>query len=144
MRRTLYEAIVSVFKYRWTASILMVVVLDIATYLAFSKPTGPVIVAHQDKLMHALAFFGFYVLGHLSLNFDFFPAVSRFSPAIAATSWILWIGYGIFIEMVQKFLSYRSASVADLFADIAGIFLGTLFVTLIKLYPRSKAPHEPS
>ena len=131
-----------IFSLRWLASILLLVTLDVATWLAFKDSGGPPAFMHQDKVMHILGFFGLSVLGYLCMNFDFFPRQHSCSIKLHVINWFLWIGYGVFIEMVQSLLSHRSASLADLMADLAGIAIGTITICLLRLYPEPGAPRE--
>jgi VanZ family protein len=68
-------------------------------------------VENGDKILHFLAF------GALALLLDYSFSRNRFG-AVKIISLIL---YGLALEVVQSFLPYRSASAADLFADILGI-----------------------
>jgi VanZ family protein len=75
----------------------------------------------NDKLSHGLTFL------LLSLLADFSCPESKFtfrkvSPLVA---------YGVLIECIQYFLPYRSFSVLDILADIAGIALYAMVSPLI-------------
>ncbi len=126
------------FRHRWLASILLILVLDLATYLAFSVPASPEVVDHQDKILHAVAFFSLFILGHISLNYDFFPRLIRFSLPLSLCNWLIWVSYGLFLELVQSFLSYRQGSVEDMLANLAGMLAAQLFVVVFKIYPGGK------
>ena len=126
------------FRIRWTASILAIILLDISTWLAFTEPKNPVVFDNQDKVLHAIGFFGLSIIGHISLRFDFFPKAQGHAWLLTLGNVLAWTAYGLFIELVQQNLSYRSASASDLAADVAGILLGTLFVHVFHLYPRGK------
>lgn len=90
--------------------------------------------------MHGLGFCAITILGHVSLHFDFFPRMRlRIAPMLFNA--LIWLGYGLFIELGQRMLSYRSFSLADLAADGLGILLGCAFCKFINLYPRSTQPH---
>lgn len=67
---------------------------------------------HADKLMHATALFGFAVLLDLATPRSFW----RWKAPVL-------LSYGAFIELLQSFTTWRSASLADLAADAAGILL---------------------
>jgi hypothetical protein len=67
---------------------------------------------YADKLMHATALFGFAVLLDLATPRSFW----RWKAPIL-------LGYGAFIEVLQAFTTWRSASLADLAADGVGILL---------------------
>ena len=125
------------FRFRWTASILAIILLDISTWLAFSEPKNPMMFDNQDKILHMIGFFGLSIIGHISLRFDFFPRAKGRAWLLTSGNFLAWTAYGLFIELVQHNLSYRSASAGDLAADVTGILLGTLFVHLFHIYPRS-------
>ena len=74
--------------------------------------------ANSDKELHFLAFCTLAVL------LDFAFPRSRFG----LFKILPLIGYGILIEIVQSYLPYRSAELADVFADIVGIcvYAGTI------------------
>jgi len=122
-----------VFPFRWIPSILLLFLIDLATLLSFQKTSVAQVIALQDKVLHVLAFFVLFCLGHISLHFDIQP---RFRPRLVLLFNVgIWLAYGLFIEMVQKHLSYRSASLGDLIADAIGICAGAIFVTVFKIYP---------
>ncbi len=122
-----------VFPYRWIPSILLLFLLDLATWMSFHKSSAPQVIVLQDKVLHVLAFFVLFCLGHISFHFDFRPRFHRLALLLLNSG--IWLAYGVFIEMVQKHLSYRTASFGDLIADVIGIAAGAIFVTVLKLYP---------
>jgi len=141
VRLGLASALVNrIFRYRWLATIALILCLDAGTYLALDEGKTAPLFPNQDKALHLLGFMGFFILGHISLNFDFFPRIRRFSWRLTALNAAIWIGYGLFLEMAQRLLSYRSASLADLAADVAGMALGAIAVAALKLYPRRPTP----
>ncbi len=85
--------------------------------------------AINDKLGHALAFFG------LSLLTDFSLVRSRFGLAKAGTLF----AYGTLIELIQHQLPYREFSLADLLANGAGILGYWVSIPLLQRLPRLKA-----
>ncbi len=74
-----------------------------------------------DKFNHFMAFF----ILSLLLNRSSSSYEKRSRNVIAL------ILFGIFIEIVQYFVAYRSASIYDIFADILGIIA---FQTLYTIY----------
>ena len=124
-----------VYKYRWSASIILLFFLDFCSYMAFSKINTPQAIEGQDKLLHFIAFAVLFLIGHISLNYDFFPKFHNFSFRIWLLNVTIWVSYGIFIEAIQKLLSYRSASLLDLIANTIGVLFGSLIVILLRLYP---------
>ena len=88
---------------------LLLVTLLIISYLVFSRPGYNQSIPHIDKIGHFGSFFLLAALTHLA-----------FRPKC----WYLFfglIGYAGIIEVVQSYLPYRSASWADLLADILGV-----------------------
>ncbi|MDP2560036.1 VanZ family protein [Psychrobium sp. 1_MG-2023] len=85
--------------------------LVVFSYLFFSQQNIPQTIAHTDKYGHAIAFFVLSALLYKSRKF------SRFSQIT------LLIGYGALVEIIQHFIPYRSASLADVAADAAGVLL---------------------
>jgi len=80
--------------------------------------------ANSDKELHFLAFCTLAVL------LDFAFPKSRFG-------WfkiLALIGYGILIEVVQSFFPYRSTELADVFADIVGIFAYAVTIPLLRRF----------
>ncbi|CAM2009180.1 VanZ family protein [Acanthopleuribacter pedis] len=139
LRTTAATLVGLVFPYRWMASIVLLLLLDFISYQAFTRSAVGLPFAHQDKVLHFGAFFVLFLLGHLSLNYDFFPRVTRFSFKIHALNWLIWLCYGLLIEGVQSFLNYRGASAADFIADLCGITCASLTVVSLKLYPKPTA-----
>lgn len=88
---------------------LLVCVLAIA-YLAFA-PSEELPGSPSDKLNHFLAFGVLAWLAHKS-----YP-----ERHLAPYRWILLLGYGLVIEVVQAFLPFRECSLLDFAADAAGI-----------------------
>lgn len=126
---------------RWLGTLMLIIVLDICTYLALVKTTGPVVINNQDKILHAFAFFVLTVMGHVSLHFDLFP---RFKN----TLWLMllnaaiWASYGLGIEVVQGLTGYRSASMGDYYADLVGVLLGTMLAAATGLHPQPPVQKE--
>ncbi|NTW51100.1 MAG: VanZ family protein [Chlorobiaceae bacterium] len=75
--------------------------------------THPVEVSvnHGDKLLHALAFFALAFLSDFA-----FPARGHVTRDL-----FLLMLFGVFIEVVQSFLPWRSADFLDFLADCFGI-----------------------
>lgn len=83
---------------------------------------------YADKLMHAGALFSFTVLLDLATLRSFWHWKV---PVL--------LGYGAFIEVLQAFTTWRSASVADFAADAVGILLYWLLwrLALQRLVPHA-------
>ena len=51
--------------------------------------------------------------------------------------YVIVLAYGILIEIVQRFLPYRSFEYLDIFADSIGIITGLIIIKIFKnLYPK--------
>ena len=107
------------------ARILLCAATLFIVYEATIKKPVQVPVDNGDKFLHALAFFS------LAFLMDFaFPArgywLSKVLPLMA---------FGIFIEVVQSFLPWRSADVTDFLADCVGIAAYTLVMPFLRRIP---------
>ncbi|MCE9686307.1 VanZ family protein [Shewanella sp. AS16] len=93
----------------------------VISYLVFSRPNYPQNIPNLDKLGHLGSFFALAYLSYLAFR----PRWYLLSLALT--------GYAVLIELVQSRLPYRSASAADVVADLVGI---TLFYFLLWGYRR--------
>ncbi len=89
----------------------LVIALIVISYLVFSRPNYPQLIPHMDKVGHLGSFFCLSYLTYLAFK----PRWQYLAMTLA--------GYAIFIELVQSTLPYRSASVGDFIADMAGVVL---------------------
>ena len=93
----------------------LLVTLIAISYLVFSRPNYtylfPQTIPNMDKLGHLGSFFCLSYLAHLAFK----PKWYLLTITLAC--------YGIFIELVQSTLPYRSASIADFVADMLGVLL---------------------
>lgn len=89
---------------------------------------------HADKVVHALAFF---VLSFL---------LNRSSSSIEKRirNMFSLLAFGILIEVLQSFTSYRTVSIGDVIADLVGILLFQLTYSLLKEWQqrRQKSSHN--
>ncbi|QYJ80523.1 VanZ family protein [Shewanella acanthi] len=81
------------------------------SYLVFSRPSYPQNIPNLDKIGHLGSFFCLSYLTFLAFKPKWYWLASVLT------------GYAILIELVQSRLPYRSASMADVVADLAGIAL---------------------
>ena len=79
-----------------------------------------------DKLLHAGSYFTFSVLLMRSTHGGFAPP--RPGPTLQA--FLIAMGHGVLIEIVQAFVPWREASVGDAVADAVGALLGVVIVAL--------------
>lgn len=130
----------SLFAARWLASLVLLIAIDLCTFFALTRTTGTATFTHQDKVLHALAFFILFILGYWVLNFDLRRRKTRFSVGLAVINTLVWLAYAVFIETAQYYLGYRSASLGDLIADAVGMTIGWLFLAAFRPFPRELKP----
>lgn len=95
-------------------------------FMSFYK-FGPDIPTGHDKVNHVAGFLLFSLLMEWAW------------PRIGAVPTILYgLGLGLFIEIVQYFLPYRSTEFLDVAADSIGLALGVVII-----YGYSKIGHVP-
>jgi len=130
-----------IFRYRWSASILLILMLDVSTYLAFSHMSPQTGISHEDKILHAFGFLILFIVGYLALCLDVFPR-SRFpSWPLMLLNALIWSGYAFFLELGQRYLAYRQFSVDDLIADGVGMLLGLVILMLLR--PQRRLARRP-
>lgn len=105
-------------KFAFPLAIIMITIL--ATLGSGQLPPNPI---RSDKLNHILAF-GFLTL----LALVSYPKISLFKKCA------FLLGYGVFIELVQYTLPWRSCSFPDVVADILGIVLAVSVWELAKIF----------
>lgn len=71
-----------------------------------------------DKANHIIAFFVLAFLLDYSYPQNIHPQITFFKVKM-----VILLAYAIFIEVVQYFLPYRTFSVIDIAADLAGILI---------------------
>ena len=80
----------------------------------------------NDKLLHFSCFL-------------YLTIISWLSRIIYKELWlyVIVLGYGILIEIVQIYIPYRSFEFLDIFADFLGVLAGSFFINFFKdLYPK--------
>ena len=92
-----------------------VIIMGLAFYPLEEQP-----LSHSDKVNHFFTFFVFAILEKFAFQSSF--AITSCSA----------LGFGAFIELVQAFLPYRSAELADLVADLLGTATGIIFLHKVK------------
>jgi VanZ family protein len=105
--------------------VLLVVLLLIISYFAFTPVHYPVLEAFSDKLKHAASFFALAAASDFS-----FPERPFDLPKILAL-----LGYGLGIELVQQHLPYRQFDLLDVAADAAGIALYAVTIPVWRRFP---------
>ncbi len=89
---------------------------------------------NADKVKHFVAFF---TLSYL---------LNRASSTIAhrLRNMVALLLFGIFIELVQIFLIYRSSSIYDIYADLVGILLFQLLLSLYRFIQEFRSVEKQS
>ena len=104
------------YRLGFVASILAI------SFLAFTEPAS---FSSQnlinDKILHFLCF------AYLTILCKF----ARFSDQDFWV-YVIVLGYGILIEIVQWYIPHRSFEFLDILADLIGIFFANLFLKLVK------------
>lgn len=109
--------------FKVSTRMVVVTLMLLGIWVATKKLDFPQGVNVNDKLIHAVVFFGFALLVDL---------------ASSRKPFWLWKGlpllaYGVGIEVMQYFTPFRSFSIADMIADFAGILIYYL-LKLVVLY----------
>ena len=107
------------------------IAVAVILYKALTPNTGEPLFYFQnmDKVLHASAFF---VLSFL-LNRSSSSIEKRIRNIFAL------LLFGIFIEIAQSFTGYRTASFADVIADLVGILLFQLTYSFLKFFQHQKS-----
>ena len=104
------------YRLGFMASILAISWLAIAEPASFSSKD-----MIDDKILHFLCF------AYLTIIFKF----ARFTDQDFWV-YVIVLGYGILIEIVQMYIPYRSFEFFDILADLMGIFCASLLLKLAK------------
>jgi len=103
----------------------LAITLVIIMYLSTTQFEYPVVENINDKVSHILAFYVLALFGDFS-----FPE-HKFDPGKI----FLLLAYGLFIEIIQYFLPYRTFSLLDLLADAVGLVLYSLSLPALRGAP---------
>jgi VanZ family protein len=102
---------------------IFIAYLATVSYLSLSIPSSITDIGHWDKAAHALAYLGFsFLCAAIASNRKQFLGLL-----------ILCACYGVFIEFLQSKTAYRTASLADEFANLAGLVTGCLILGIIHI-----------
>ena len=113
---------------RWAFWLCLFVVLA----LALMRPSHYMPTTGWDKANHALAFAVLAVLGALAY------------PGRLVRVLIGLVAYGVLIEVLQSFTSYRDSDMRDVFADCVGLAIGWQVFGLLQRKRKSAVRSEPS
>jgi VanZ family protein len=119
------------YRYRWLPTILLLLCLDLTTLLAIRPSQGAALFSGMDKLLHIGAFSLLSFLGLSSFILDFGGGFKTRPSLAMGINAVLWLAYGLAIELFQNQLPTRHFSLMDLLADAGGIVLGTLAFLLL-------------
>ena len=106
--------------------IILGISVFIITILSIQEVNIKSSVNSLDKVLHFLCFSYLTLITWLSriLNKDLHV-------------YVIVLAYGILIEIVQRYLPYRSFEYLDIFADFVGVIAGLIIIKIIKnLYPK--------
>ena len=106
--------------------IILVISISIISILSIREVNIESSVNFLDKVLHFLCFSYLTLITWLSriLSKDLHV-------------YVIVLAYGILIEIVQRFLPYRSFEYLDIFADFVGIIAGLIIIKIFKnLYPK--------
>ena len=95
----------------------------VISYGAFTPSEGSSSIPHLDKLLHLVAFLLLSFTLDLSSKRNF-----KSSPDLI----LALVFYAGFIEVVQSFLSFRSAELLDFAFDLIGILVYVIFAPKIR------------
>lgn len=118
------------FKRQNIFRLALIIAILVVSYLVFSKPNYPQNIPNLDKVGHFGSFFGLSFL----VYFAFKPKWYLVAAAMA--------GYAVFIELVQSRLPYRSASVGDVIADMAGVAAFYFCLWLVNRYRHLQSQND--
>lgn len=105
--------------YRLVFFILIVFI----SYAAFTPSEGSSSIPHLDKLLHFVAFLLLSFILDLSSKRNFKSSLDLI---------LVLVFYAGFIEVVQSFLSFRSAELLDFAFDLIGILVYVIFAPKIR------------
>lgn len=103
--------IVSLWRSRRFSLFILTTSILVFSYLFFSKQSLPSDIPHTDKYGHIFVFFCLSILVYKCFS------INRVYQILAL------VGYGIAVECIQHFISYRSGGVDDVIADAIGVAL---------------------
>jgi VanZ family protein len=121
--------IVSLWHSRRFSLFILITSILVFSYLFFSQQSLPNDIPHTDKYGHIFVFFCLSILVYKCFE------IKRIYQIV------LLVGYGIAVECIQHFISYRSGGIDDVVADALGVslfYLLTLIPSFRKLLIRDQ------
>lgn len=113
--------------FKVSTRLIIIFLMSLGLYVGTMPLTSPTLDGLNDKLIHMFVFFCFAMLMDL--------ATSR------KPSW-LWKGlplllYGVLIEVLQSMTPYRGFEIADMIANMSGVFMYFSSKMMIKMLDRA-------
>jgi len=103
-------------KIRTAKLIIPAVCAAVIFFLSTKKVSAPELFSYSDKFYHALAYFIF----SMTMIWAFSSAAGIASDKVIKASVFLSFVYGVSMELIQHFIAYRDASLADAIANMFG------------------------
>jgi VanZ family protein len=117
----MHQPLPGVLPFRLLLTLALVVITQLATAPGDSLPPWQ----FNDKLEHLLAFYGLALLADFSFRGSGF-GLGKILPLL---------GYGLLIELIQRFIPYRNFSPWDLGADVLGLAAYAASIPLLRRAP---------
>lgn len=119
---------ISYFFKTYFLTLIVAVLILLLSVLSFDSVSESMTIKIPDKLVHAIMYFGmmFVLLFEESGYFK-----RQLSILCLIWSAIIVSLYGALMEFIQYFISYRSASLYDILANIGGVIFSLLCFLII-------------
>ncbi len=106
--------------------IILVISISLVTIFSIQEVTIESSFNFLDEALHFLCF-------------SYLTLITWFSRILNKDLhvYVIVLAYGILIEIVQRFIPYRSFEYLDIFADFVGIIAGFIIIKILKnFYPK--------
>ena len=115
---------------KWPRALFWLMILAVSVLSLMPLDRYPVPFSFQDKVLHATAYFVFYLAGWWAL-----ARTRLFCPTLVVGLLL----YGVAIEVLQGLGGFRTMELADLAANAVGLTLGVvslnIFHRFVKITP---------
>ncbi len=112
--------------FAWAPTLIWCVIILFFAILPY-RLHPPLTLGYFDKMAH---FFEYTVLAVL-IGKGLYGTGRGFSSRSILLTLILGSGYGILMELIQRFVPGRSAAVGDVLANVAGMVFGIILARLV-------------
>ena len=104
-----------------SSRVLLVISLVAITFLATQEIASVVPSSLNDKVLHLTCFF-------------YLTTLTWFAKILDQDLWVyvIVLAYGILIEVVQRYIPYRSFELLDILANFTGILLASFLIKFVK------------